>query len=332
MFKNRVVLLSLASIGAAVFVGALLLTTGKKSSETSTPVEPEEISMIFLPSVDSEVVERNGREIAKDLAELTNLNIKPVFPLSYTTVVEELGKERRKSFAYMGAFGCIAANQKYNSQLALTSVRKGRSWYKSAFFVKRNSPYEKLEDLIGKKWGHPEETSTSGYIFPKYVLESRGIQLSEEVTLGNHPQSLLALMNDRVDFASAYFIPQGDIGYWNEGDDPEKGIWPDKTVDLKDARSSLIEEYPNVLNDIRILEVSQNIPNECIAFSQNLDPETVKEISEAIMRHTRSGEGRALWGDKEFYKIDTFEISKTGFYDTMGEVMKTLDLDLTELE
>jgi len=328
--KNKLILFLSVSLVVVALVGVLFVV-GRGSSGGTEPTTPREVSMIFLPSVDSAVVEKNGRKIAEDLSKLTGINITPAFPLSYTAVVEELGKERRQSFAYMGAFGCVAANQKYDSQLALTSVRKGRSWYKAAFFVKRSSPYKKLEDLAGKRWGHPEETSTSGYIFPKYVLESRGIEPLEEVTLGSHPQGLLALLNGRVDFASAYFIPPGDVDYWSEGDDPEKGIWPKKEVVLNDARSSLIEEYPNILEELRILEVTQNIPNECFAFSQNMDAGLIEKISDAVIQHTKSEAGHTLWGDKEFYKIDTFEKSDAIFYDAMGKVMERIDLNLEEL-
>ncbi len=89
---------------------------------------------------------------------------------------------------------------------ALTLNDDGSTGYYAVFYVKANSPYQKIEDLKGKNLGLVDPNSTSGNMVPRMELDRRGIRPSEffgnVVYTGSHENAVIALNQGTVDVAA----------------------------------------------------------------------------------------------------------------------------------
>ena len=120
--------------------------------------------------------------------------------------------------------------------------------YYSAMVVRADSPYHKLEDLRGKKIAYVDFNSTSGYIYPRYVMEKAGLDpdrfFGAAVMAGGPTQAALAMVNGQVDVAMVNL----------SGGTPETGFTTGATYSL--ARRGMLN-----LADTRIIWTAGPIPN-----------------------------------------------------------------------
>ncbi|MBV9740031.1 MAG: phosphonate ABC transporter substrate-binding protein, partial [Hyphomicrobiales bacterium] len=90
----------------------------------------------------------------------------------------------------------------------------GSKGYYSVFYVKADSPYQKIEDLKGKNLGLVDPNSTSGNNMPRFELDKLGIDpdafFAKTVYAGSHENAVLALAQGTADVAA---------NWWNSADD-----------------------------------------------------------------------------------------------------------------
>jgi len=81
--------------------------------------------------------------------------------------------------------------------------------YFSVVIVKRDSPFQKIEDLKGKRFAFADPNSTSGHQAPRYFLGESGIDadtfFGQTSFSGSHENSVMALMNDTFDAAATWY-------------------------------------------------------------------------------------------------------------------------------
>lgn len=90
----------------------------------------------------------------------------------------------------------------------------GSKGYYSVFYVKKESPYQKIEDLKGKVIGLVDPNSTSGYNMPLFALDKLGIDpdsfFSKQLVTGSHENAVIALNGGQVDVAANWWNAPGD--------------------------------------------------------------------------------------------------------------------------
>jgi phosphonate transport system substrate-binding protein len=90
----------------------------------------------------------------------------------------------------------------------------GTKGYYSVFYVKKDSPYQKLEDLKGKNLGLVDPNSTSGYDVPMVTLDKMGIKpnefFSKLVITGSHENAVLALQQGIVDVCANWYNDENE--------------------------------------------------------------------------------------------------------------------------
>ena len=81
-------------------------------------------------------------------------------------------------------------------------------------WVKKDSPYQKLEDLKGKKLALVDANSTSGNFAPRYFMDKIKIDVdtffSAATFTGSHENAIIALQNGTVDAAANWWNAPGD--------------------------------------------------------------------------------------------------------------------------
>src|SRR5580698_807652 len=149
----------------------------------------------------------------------------------------------------------------------------GTKGYYSVFYVRADSPYQKIEDLKGKNIGLVDPNSTSGYNMPLYTLSKMGIDdagayFSKVLVTGSHENAVIAVADKTVDVCA---------NWWNADDDSNLTRMLTKGM-LKNANGS-----PMKKEDFRIILKSDLIINSPTAMLSDLPPDLKTAIRAAYM-------------------------------------------------
>ncbi len=148
--------------------------------------------------------------------------------------------------------------------VAIEVNQDGTKGYYSVFYVKKDSPYQKIEDLKGKNLGLVDPNSTSGNNVPRFSLNKMGIDpetyFGKVVYTGSHENAVIALGQGTVDVAA---------NWWNDENESM----------LKRMERKGMAKY----DDYRIIFKSEQIVNSPIAVMSDLPAELKQKIAEAIL-------------------------------------------------
>ncbi|NLT74156.1 MAG: phosphate/phosphite/phosphonate ABC transporter substrate-binding protein [Chloroflexi bacterium] len=300
--------------------------------------EDHPIQIYFVPSVEVSVIVESGDAIANFLEEQTGLKFEVKVPTTYSAVVEEMGAAEGDAIAFVPAMGYVLAADTYGAEVALATVRYGWGFYWAQYLVRCDSGLTSLADLEGKTWAYPDTSSTSGYLVPASYFAKEGIDPGDEIQAGGHPQSVIAVYEGQVDFATTFFSPPGNEGDWKIGDPPQPAgeievqTEGDTTrgfvggLQIRDARSSLIGDYPDVLEKVCILAISDPIPNDTVSFSKGFPEDAKEKIVQALIDYAGTDEGQSVLANDEFYDITGFARVDDSNFDPIRDMITGLGL------
>jgi phosphonate transport system substrate-binding protein len=187
----------------------------------------------------------------------------------YAGVIQAIGAKQIEVMD-MGAAGYAAAWLETKGgvePLVVPTNNDGTIGYYAVAFVRADSPYKSLQDLKGRTWAWVEPNSSSGYIFPIVAMRRQGIEpdkhFGKVVFSGGHEQSIIGVLDKAYD---------GAITWTN---DPEKHTRGGLHMML--SRGVLKRE------DIRIIWVSDLIPNPVIAIRSDLPPQMKADIKNMFL-------------------------------------------------
>ncbi len=322
--------------------------------EVEVPMEEAElgseerpINVLFVPSVEVDAIVSGGEVLAAALEEATGLHYEVSVPTSYAATIEEMCASPDDTIGFIPAQGYVLANDRCGVTVGAAAVRFGLSWYAAQFVVHVDSGIETLEDLEGRTWGIPDFGSTSGYLYPQAMFDELGITTGEIVETGGHTNAMLAVYNQEVDFATAFFSPPLlPEGTWTYGvHDPE--IWreaeetPVRTEEgrtfvaggpdeggyrILDARASVTDTAPDIFEQTRIIALTDQIPNDTVSFGPEFPLGLANDIIAALVEFTASDDCAESICADEFYGWTGLEPVSDSFYDPVRALMETLGL------
>jgi phosphonate transport system substrate-binding protein len=253
---------------------------------TST-AQQQSINFYLTPSLSAELLDKKGSFIKDFLEKETGLSISLMIPNSYDELVEQFNS-KIPCFAMMSSQSYVLANQKYGAQVKLRTVRFGHSVYYGMIIVKSTSNIKGIGDLQGKSIAYTDALSTSGYLYPKKLLERNKIKTLKETFVGKHDEVVRQVYEGKVDAGAAFFSPPGSDGT------------------IRDARSRLKEKYPDVESKIVIITKTDPIPNDPIVFSKNFDQDIARKLYMALVKLASDAKGKQtlldLYGSEGFVK------------------------------
>ena len=148
--------------------------------------------------------------------------------------------------------------------IAIEVNEDGTKGYYSVFYVKKDSPYHKIEDLKGKNLGLVDPNSTSGNNVPRFALNSMKIDpetyFSKVVYTGSHENAVIALGQGTVDVAA---------NWWN--DERESAL-------MRMERKGMAK-----YDDYRIIYKSEQIVNSPMAYLTDLPDDLKAKIKDAVL-------------------------------------------------
>ncbi|CAD5281259.1 Phosphonate transport system substrate-binding protein [Bosea sp. 62] len=250
--------LTLAAAGLAATLAAPAFAQDWKAKY------PELVFAIIPSENASGVVERYTpfvNYLAKELGTKVTLRIAN----DYAAIIEG----QRAGNIHIGMYGpasfarALMTGAKVDAFAIETNI-DGTKGYYSVFYVKKDSPYQKIEDLKGKNLGLVDPNSTSGNNVPRFALDGMKIEpesfFGKVVYTGSHENAVIALQQGTVDIAA---------NWWN--DEQESNL-------LRMDRKKMVKA-----DDFRIIYKSEQIVNSPMAYLSDL-PEPLKaSIRDAVL-------------------------------------------------
>ncbi len=306
------------------------------------------IKVLFVPSVDANVITTGGEVMAAALKAATGLEFVVSVPTSYAATIEEMCASPKDTMGFIPGLGYVLANQLCGVDVAFKAVRFGWDVYWAEILVPSDSPAKTLADLNGKKWAYPDAGSTSGYLAILPMLKEAGVTAGETVEAGGHTGAVRAVYQGEADFATVFFSPplkpEGEEA-WKVGDDPEipadliPSCAPNEDKSklmcsgwrVLDARAGLREEAPDVIQKVRILAISPEIPNDTLSFGPEFPADLRAKISEALVSFSSTEAWEASIGSQDFYGWTGINPAKDEEYDVVRQMVELAGLTLEGL-
>lgn len=328
-------------------------TTSTTSAEVATTelAEPElgtadnPIQILLVPSGDPEVIASGGEVLQAALEEATDLAFEVSVPKSYAATIEEMCAAPGRSLGFIPGLGYALANNLCGVDVAFKALRSGFDVYWSQFLVQRNSEIDSLEDLAGLSWAYPNPGSTSGYMVPLLELGKAGVEPGATVEAGSHTQAVLAVYRGDADFATTFYSPPLlPDGGWMEGDEPdipehalsecaatlEDELWCNG-YRVVDARASARAEAPDIVQQVRILAITQGIPNETLSFGRDFPPGIRAEIEDALVAFAETPAWEKSIGHHDFYGWTGIAPADDAEYDVLRAIVDLVGISLDNL-
>ncbi|MDZ4669525.1 MAG: phosphate/phosphite/phosphonate ABC transporter substrate-binding protein [Phototrophicales bacterium] len=313
-----------------LLVSSLIIpATLAQESTIGTPENP--IQVFFVPSVEAQTIVTGGEILAEALEAATGLSFEVAVPTSYAATVEAMCAAPDRSIGFIPAAGYVIASARCGVTVEAAAVRRGWNVYWAAYIVRRDSDIYTFGDLEGRTWAYPDASSTSGYIVPAVELNNAGITTGDSVEAGGHNQVVQAVYSGEVDFGTTFFSPPGVPGAaWAIGDNPEPY---DLTVDesrigedgslyvgdilILDARANIRETAPDVIDAVRILRLSNPIPNDTLSFGPDFPEELRAQIMEALYAFAQTEAWAESVGNEDFYSWSGIAPIEDSVYDVV---------------
>jgi len=285
------------------------------------------IKVLFVPSVDANIITTGGEVMAAALNEATGLTFEVTVPTSYAATIEEMCASPMDTMAFIPGLGYALASQLCGVDVAFKAVRYGYPVYWAEYIVARDSKFQTINDLEGATWGYGDQGSTSGYMVPAVELTDAGITPGEQKQTGGHNQTVTAVYNGEVDFGTVFYsvplTPEGAPVFTY--DDYVAGkvtadmyevpadVIPNCAPDAEgkkllcdgwrvlDARANIRVEAPDVMQKVRILAISQAIPNDTLSFGPEFPADVRTQIEDALAAFAETEAWGTSIGSADFY-------------------------------
>lgn len=291
------------------FLGfSLILSSCFGPKELGSKENP--IKIFFTPASNTGIINESSKDFVKYLEKETNLFYEIRVPASYISVVEAFGS-KRADISIMNSFGYLLAHQKYGATAGLRIIRFGKDFYKGQIVVRADSGIKSLSDLNGKSFAFTDASSISGYIFPLKILMDNNVVLKNKVFAARHDNVINMVYQKQVDAGATFHSDPG----------PDGGI--------TDARSLVIAQFPDVVDKIKIIAFTENIPNDPIVFRSDLPGDIRTTFANALKKYLDTPEGV-----KTFSKIYNFQgvvPATDSDYDGLRQIISKINLDLKGL-
>lgn len=188
----------------------------------------------------------------------------------------------------------------------------GSKGYYSVFYVKKDSPYKKIEDLKGKNLGLVDPNSTSGYNMPLFALNKLGINaekfFNKVLITGSHENAVLALWQGTVDTCA---------NFWNAPDDSNL------TRMLNKGMIKTADGKPATVDDFRIILKSDLIINSPTAYLDSLPADLKQAIKQAFL--DAASKDKAAFDKLSDGKNKPFQPTDNGAYDDTIKLIQFVD-------
>jgi phosphonate transport system substrate-binding protein len=291
-----------------ILLAVALLATGLLTScgEPDLGSEKNPIVWVFVPSGETERVTAGAESVAQMLNEETDLFFDVRVATEYAGAIEAMCADPAEAhMASLATFAYVMAADRGCAEAAMLAVRYGSPTYNGQFIVRADSGITDISQLAGKTFCRPDPLSTSGWVIPSIMLQGAGVDpdtgLAEVVDAGSHDAVVAAVYNGDCDVGATYV----------------------------DARGTVEEDYPDVTEQVVVIALEPDIPNDGVQFQASVPQELRTKIVDGLLAIAATEEGvEALdtaYSWQELMKADD------SYYDAFRQILQAAGVSADEL-
>lgn len=267
------------------------------------------VRLMLTPSTDAQAIIRDGEVLAKYITDRTGIHVRVDVPNLYIAVVEAFGTSRA-DMAIMNTFSYLLAHKKYGAKAVMRVARRyGELSYRGEFIVHAESGITSVQQLHGKTIAFVDPSSTSGYIYPKDMLRRLGVTPSEETFAYGHNQVATKVYTREVDAGAVFYSSPDTV-----------------TGEQLDARTKIKTEHPDVFEKVRVLALTDEIPNDPVVARKGLDPLIVSRVCDALLSFQRTEEGKKAL--MTIASVEGFQRTSDAAYDDVRKLVASYGVDV----
>jgi phosphonate transport system substrate-binding protein len=266
--------------------------------------EENPIVWVLVPSSEAEGVLAGFTEFTDMVFDETGLVIEPFVATSNAAAIEALCAGE----AHMGAlntFSTVVAIQRECVDVELVAVRFGSPYYNGQMLAHADSGVASIADFAGKTFCRDDEFSTSSWIIPSLELRAVGVDpdtdLAGVVDAGGHDLAIIGILEGQCDVGASYV----------------------------DARGSVEDEYPDVMDMVNVISLSADIPNDGVQYAADFPQELRDQLNPALISVAASEAGAEALSSA--YSWDGLEAKDNSFYDPFLQVLEASGFDVNSL-
>ena len=296
---------------------------------------PDPLIFTLTPSQETGGLIETAQPLADMLSEKLGVTVEASVPTDYAGVIAALESDQAHVAGGLGPRQMVQAEEQAGAQLILQAERFGSFSYVTQWFTNDPDTYcadepvaveqdegepflfcngvseaesasdgpigqDQLSKVAGETVAFVDQGSTSGYAVPALQLLEAGVDPLEDIEglfAGGHDTSVQAVYDG-----------DATVG-----------------VSFNDARGQLVEQTPDVGQEVVVFGWSSAIPNDGFAVSGSLSDAAVQAITDALLEICNDegacGEGGVMY---ELYEIDGLAPVNSGEFD----VIRTLEAEL----
>lgn len=248
-------------------------------SDPSQQVDPGTLIFAYTPVEDPAVYAKVWDGFLQHMEKVTGKKVQ-FFPVqSNAAQIEAMRAGRLHVTGLASGQVGFAVNLAGAVPFSIKGNESGPRTYTQVVIVKKDSPFQKLADLKGKRVAHTSPSSNSGNLAPRALFPAEGLVPEKDYKVlysGKHDQSLMGVVNGDYDAAPI-------------------------TSDIHDRfiNRGIIKK-----DDLRIIYKSGHFPTSAFAHAHDLEPGLAEQLKKCFFEYRFSAEmKKEFLGDDRFLPI-----------------------------
>jgi phosphonate transport system substrate-binding protein len=241
--------------------------------------DPGTIVFAYSPVEDPAVYENIFSDFTKYLTQCSGKRVVYYPVQSNSAEIEAMRSGRLHVAGYSTGPTGFAVNMAGAVPFAAKGTAEKVRGYHLAFIVKKDSPYQKLGDLKGKKVAHTSPSSNSGNLAPIVLFPEQGLKPNEDykpLFSGGHDKSALGVIAGDYDGAPI----------------------------ASDVLERMVTRGTIKADDFRVIYESETFPTSSFAIAHDLKPELSEKIKKCFYDYRFTPEmTKEFNGDDRFFPI-----------------------------
>ncbi|MBT3181719.1 MAG: phosphate/phosphite/phosphonate ABC transporter substrate-binding protein [Deltaproteobacteria bacterium] len=269
------------------------------------------IRFYFMPLKGEQVFETYAPKIAEYIKKNAGLSVKLVHAKDFVSTIEAFGKNEADA-AFMNTLGYLMAHDWAKTEAYLKTLYGDvYTDYRGEILVRTDSEINSVENLNGKVVAFTDPFSASGYLYPLKLFHDKKVKPSKILFAGGHKRAVEMVYKGEADAAATYHTRPTASGI------------------ERDARVDLMKQYPDITERVKIIALTDEIPNGPVAFSSKLPDDVKTKLVGAILSFARTVEGRKAL--KELYNVTGLTVGNDADYNSVRETLKELGKTVDEV-
>jgi phosphonate transport system substrate-binding protein len=215
--------------------------------------DPATLVFAYTPVEDPAVYQNVFKPFTDFLAQCTGKRVVYYPVQSNAAEIEAMRSGRLHVAGFSTGPTGFAVNMAGAIPFAAKGTEKGPHGYHLISIVKKDSPYQKLSDLKGKRVAHTAPSSNSGHLAPLTLYPPEGLRPNEDykpLMSGGHDKSALGVLSGDYDMAGV----------------------------ASDVYERMVTRGTLKADDFRIIFTSPVFPTSSFAYAHDLHPDLAKKV------------------------------------------------------